>query len=241
MSSFYFNNFNSRGEQNLIEDLVTESIRIYGVDNYYVPRKILSTNSTFREQGATEFGEALSIEMYIRNIDGFQGEGEFLSAFGVEVREQITFSVAKRTFNTDVGAYMDRDRPLEGDLIFFPFSKAVYSIKYVNVKPVFFQMGSIQFYDLICELFEYSNEVFNTGIPDIDNTYNVMTISETEYYLRTETGDIMTDENGDPLLEEQYQLDKLDPGAQNDSFASSGLDFLDFTEQDPFSEFGAKV
>jgi hypothetical protein len=236
-TSLYFNNFSSSGEQRLIEDLVIESIKIYGVDNYYVPRKIVNYNNTFREQNFTEYGTAVSVEMYVRNVDGFDGEGEFLSAFGVEVREQITFSMALRTFETEVGAVLSRDRPLEGDLIFFPFTKALYAIKFVNKKPVFYQMGSLQFYDIVCELFEYSNEVFNTGVDLIDQTYNAFLTTTEPYYMQTESGTTVTDENGDPIVSESYDIDKLDTTSQNNLFETEGLDFLDFTERDPFSEF----
>jgi hypothetical protein len=236
-TSLYFNNFSSSGEQRLIEDLVIESIKIYGVDNYYVPRKIVNYNNTFREQNFTEYGNAVSVEMYVRNVDGFDGEGEFLSAFGVEVREQITFSMAMRTFETEVGSVLSRDRPLEGDLIFFPFTKALYAIKFVNKKPVFYQMGSLQFYDIVCELFEYSNEVFNTGVDLIDQTYNAFLTTTEPYYMQSESGVVITDENGDPIVNEEYDIDKLDTTSQNNLFEAAGLDFLDFTERDPFSEF----
>ena len=236
-TSLYFNNFASSGEQRLIEDLVIESIKIYGVDNYYVPRKIVNYNNTFREQNFTEYGNAISVEMYVRNIDGFDGEGEFLSAFGVEVREQITFSVAMRVYDSEVGSVLNRDRPLEGDLIFFPFTKALYTIKFVNKKPVFYQMGALQFYDLTCELFEYSNEVFNTGVDIIDQTYNAFLTTTDPYYMQSETGVTITDENGDPIVTEAYVIDTLDTTAQNEMFETSGLDFLDFTKRDPFSEF----
>ena len=239
-TSLFFNNFSSSGEQRLIEDLVIESIKIHGVDNYYVPRKIVDLNNTFREQNFTEYGNAISVEMYVKNIDGFDGEGEFLSAFGVEVREQITFSVAMRVFDSEVGSVLSRDRPLEGDLVFFPFTKALYTIKFVNKKPVFYQMGALQFYDLTCELFEYSNEVFNTGVDIIDQTYNAFLTTTDPYYMQTETGITITDENGDAIVTEAYSIDKLDSSAQNDLFETAGLDFLDFTERDPFSELGAK-
>lgn len=240
-TSLYFNNFKSSGEQRLIEDLIIESIKIYGVDNYYVPRKIVNLNNTFREQNFTEYGNAISVEMYIRNVDGFEGEGEFLSSFGVQVREQITFSLAFRTFEQEVGSVLNRDRPLEGDLVFFPFTKALYTIKFVNKKPVFYQLGALQFYDVTCELFEYSNEIFNTGVEEIDSTYNAFLTTTEPYYMQTETGVVVTDVNGDPIVTEDYDIDKLDLSSQNNLFETSGLDFLDFTERDPFSEMDRRA
>lgn len=240
-TSLYFNNFKSSGEQRLIEDLIIESIKIYGVDNYYVPRKIVATSNTFIEAQVTEFGNALSMEMYVKNIDGFEGDGEFLSSFGVEVREQITFALAVRSYNQQVGSYLNRDRPLEGDLIWFPFTSALYQIKYVNLKPVFYQLGALQFYDIVCELFEYNNEVFNTGIDEIDSVYNAFSTSTVPYDILTESGLQLLTENGKELLTEEYSILAIDPLAQNQEFANSVLSFLDFTHVDPFSESALRI
>lgn len=240
-TNFYFNNFASSGEQNLIENLIIESIKIHGVDVYYVPRKIVNRDSTFREQALTEYGEAISIEMYIKNIDGFEGDGEFLSKFGVEVRDQITFSVAMRIFDNEVGSVLRRDRPLENDLIWFPFNKALYQIKFVNRKPIFYQLGALQMYDVVCELYEYSNEVFNTGVELIDNTYNSFLTTTDPYVMTTETGVSLLTEDGDIIIEEEYNINKLDESSQNDFFETEGYDFLDFTERDPFSEIERRV
>jgi len=235
-TNFFFNNFSSSGEQTLIENLVIESIKIHGVDNYYIPRKIINRDNAFREQEFSEYGEAIQIEMYIRNVDGFEGDGEFLSKFGVEVRDQITFSVALRVFENEVGSVLRRDRPSESDLIFFPFTKALYTIKYVNKKPIFYQMGALQMYDVVCELFEYSNEIFNTGIDIIDKTYNAFLTTTDPYIALTENSLQILTEDGFHIVKEEYDIDYLDQTSQNDIFEAEGLDFLDFTERDPFSE-----
>ena len=235
-TNFFFNNFSSSGEQTLIENLVIESIKIQGVDNYYIPRKIINRDNAFREQEFSEYGEAIQIEMYIRNVDGFEGDGEFLSKFGVEVRDQITFSVALRVFENEVGSVLRRDRPSESDLIFFPFTKALYTIKYVNKKPIFYQMGALQMYDVVCELFEYSNEIFNTGIDIIDKTYNAFLTTTDPFIALTENSLQILTEDGFHIIKEEYDIDYLDQTSQNDIFEAEGLDFLDFTERDPFSE-----
>lgn len=235
-TNFFFNNFSSSGEQNLIENLVIESIKIHGIDNYYIPRKIINRDNAFREQEFSEYGEAIQIEMYIRNVDGFEGDGEFLSKFGVEVRDQITFSVALRVFENEVGSVLRRDRPSESDLIFFPFTKALYTIKYVNKKPIFYQLGALQMYDVVCELFEYSNEIFNTGIDIIDKTYNAFLTTTDPFIALTENSLQILTEDGFHIIKEEYDIDYLDQTSQNDIFEAEGLDFLDFTERDPFSE-----
>jgi len=235
-TNFYFQNFSSSGEQNLIENLVIESIKIHGIDNFYIPRKIINRDNAFREQEFSEYGEAIQIEMYIRNVDGFEGDGEFLSKFGVEVRDQITFSVALRVFENEVGSVLRRDRPTESDLVFFPFTKALYTIKYVNKKPIFYQMGALQMYDIVCELFEYSNEIFNTGIDLIDKTYNAFLTTSDPFIMLSEGSLQITDEAGFHIIKEEYDIDILDETSQNSMFETEALDFLDFTERDPFSE-----
>lgn len=235
-TNFYFNNFSSSGEQALIENLIIESIKIHGVDNYYIPRKIINKDSTFREQEFSEYGSAIGIEMYVRNIDGFEGDGEFLSSFGVQVRDQITFSVAMRVFEQEVGSVLKRDRPVESDLIWFPFTKSLYTIKYVNKKPIFYQLGALQMYDLVCELYEYSNEVFNTGVEEIDNTYNALLTTTDPFIITTETGVTLFAEDGTAIVKEEYDIDELDMNSQNQFFETEAVDFLDFTERDPFSE-----
>ena len=240
-TNFYFNNFSSSGEQNLIENLIIESIKIHGVDTYYIPRKIVNKESTFREQALTQYGEAILAEMYIRNVNGFEGDGEFLSKFGVEVRDQITFSIAVRVFENEIGRTLKRDRPIENDLVWFPFNGALYQIKYVNKKPIFYQMGALQMYDVVCELYEYSNEVFTTGIEIIDNTYNAFLTTTDPYIITTEEGFSLATEDNYALIEEAYDINILDSSSQNDFFESESIDFLDFTERDPFSELDRRM
>lgn len=236
-SNFYFNNFNSIGEQGLIQDLIVESIKMYGIDLYYLPREIINLSSEFREQQTSSYNQAVSTVMYIKSVDGFDGEGEFLSSFGVQVREEITFSVANFTFNNDVGQLTRRDRPLESDLIWFPLNKAVFQIKYVNVRPVFYQLGALQFYDVTCELFEYSNEIFNTGVAVIDTIYNALSTTTEPYHLTSEAGIVLTTEEGFELFEEEYDIAN-EPNEQNATFTQLGLNFIDFSQEDPFSEIG---
>lgn len=237
MANFYFNNFYSRADQSLVEDLIVESIKMYGLDVKYIPRTVINFSEEFREQSYSVYNEALPVEAYIKNVDGFDGEGEFLSSFGVEVREQITFSIAYRTFASSVGNTIDRIRPLEGDLIWFAPRQALYTIKFVNMKPVFYQLGALQFYDVTCELFEYSNEVFNTGVDEIDDLYNnLLTVSTGTFDTLTENGAQLLTEDGDTLVLEEYAIDQIASNAQNDFFEEEASQILDFTYIDPFSE-----
>jgi len=238
----YFTNFSSSGEQNLIASLVIESIAMYGINLYYLPRNLTNENTTFREQGYTVYSNTYTTAMYIKNVDGFDGEGEFLSSFGVEVREQLTLSSAVYTFANNVGTPAGISRPQEGDLVFFPLNNALYQIKYVNIRPVFYQFGALQFYDVNCELFEYSNEVFNTGIAAIDTTYNNYSTSSTSFDMTTEDGLRLLTEDGFEMYEEEYDVTfNSTPNNENETFANSVLNYVDFTAVDPFSEYGNKI
>jgi Virus neck protein len=239
-SNFYFNNFNSKGEQNLMQDLVVESIKMYGIDLFYLPKEIINLSTVFTEQQTAQYNQAVSTVMYIKSVDGFDGDGEFLSSFGVEVREEITFSAANFTFDQEVGQLVRRDRPLESDLIWFPLNKALFQIKYVNVRPVFYQFGTLQYYDITCELFEYSNEIFNTGIEAIDTVYNSLQTTTTTYQMVTESGTQLYTEEGFELLDEQYDIQNI-PQNQNSEFSQLSANFLDFSNEDPFSELTARI
>lgn len=241
-TNFYFNNFGASNEQGLIEDLIIESIRMYGLDMYYIPRTIGNRSDVFRDVSYSTFSNPIFVEMYVQNVDGFAGDGEFLSKFGVEVRDQITFTMSQRVFNQEVAKYTNEIRPLEGNLIWFPLTEALYQIKYVNKKAIFYQLGALQTYDIVCELYEGNSDVFNTGIPGIDSVYNSLSVADTSYVLQTESGTTLATESGESLLNENYMIDEIDVQAENDVFElGSNIDFIDFTEIDPFSESGARA
>jgi hypothetical protein len=241
-TSLYFNNFGASNEQNLIEDLIIESIRMYGKDMYYIPRTKENVSDVFRDVQYSTFDNPIFVEMYIRNVDGFQGDGEFLSKFGVEVRDQITFTMAQRVFNEEVGKYTNESRPLEGDLIWFTLTNALYQIKYVNKKAIFYQMGALQTYDIVCELYEGNSDIFNTGIAEIDTVYNALSLAEDTYFILAENGNTLVTEYGEAILNENFNIDTIDVQADNDVYdKASNIDFIDFTEIDPFSEGGARI
>jgi hypothetical protein len=241
-TSLYFNNFGASNEQNLIEDLIIESIRVYGKDMYYIPRTKNNVSDVFRDVQYSTYDNPIFVEMYIKNVDGFQGDGEFLSKFGVEVRDQITFTMAQRVFNEEIGKYTNESRPFEGDLIWFPLTAALYQIKYVNKKAIFYQMGALQTYDIVCELYEGNSDVFNTGIAEIDTKYNALSLAEDTYFILAENGNTLVTEYGEAILNENFNIDEIDVQADNDVYDNpTNIDFIDFTEIDPFSEGGARI
>ena len=141
-TSVYFNHFESTPEQNLHQDLIIEAIKNYGIDVYYLPRKFVNEDLLYGEDTISEFNQAHLIEMYVKSVDGFEGEGDFVSRFGLEIRDQVVFSVARRRFdNLDI---TEQDRPLEGDVIFFPLNKKLYEIRFVEHESMFYQFGKLE-------------------------------------------------------------------------------------------------
>lgn len=216
-TNVFFDNYNTHGNQSqLLDDLVIESIRIYGVDTVYLTRSLENVDEILNETDLSVFNAAYEMEMYVKSVDGFAGEGDFLSKFGLTIRDQVTFTVAMRTFER----YATRKdpskvRPNEGDLIFFPMNQKFFKIMHVEHESVFYQMGQLYTFDLQCELFEYSNERFETGREDVDTYYD----------------DIKTE--GVSTLEE---LNQIDPISKNIFFGDEADDILDFSTSDPFSE-----
>lgn len=240
-TSVYFNNFASSQEQQLIEDLIIESIRIYGLDMYFMPRQREAFDQIYGEDTLSIFNKAFNIEMYVRSVDGFQGDGDFMSKFGLEIRDRVTFTVSQRVFGEEAGAAgMELYRPKEGDLIFLPLNNKIFEIKFVEHESIFYQLGSLQTYDLTCELFQYSSERFETGIGIIDTLYtnNYLTLNNfsqaiTDYGLVTEDSNpyFIITEDGYKLVEEEFnQL------GNNEEIQTESDAFIDFSEANPFSE-----
>lgn len=237
-TSVYFNNFNASQEQLLIENLVIEAIKIYGHDVWYLPKTLENKDNIYGESSIQRFDSAYFLEMYIRNVEGFGGDGDFLSKFNLEIRDNMTLTVARRTFETEVGSRSSLVRPNEGDLIYFPLNRKVFQIRFVEHEPVFYQMGALQMYDLKVELFEYSNEIFNTGIKEVDQIYEKYAYSFDIAGILLETGNVqITDEEGYPLMQEFYNINNQTI-TDNDKLQTEADLILDFSERDPFSENG---
>jgi len=235
-TNFFFNNFTNSQEQLLIEDLVVESIRIYGQDMYYMPRTIHAKNEVYGEDSSSEYKSFFNVEMYIKNVEGFEGEGEFLSKFNLEIRDKITFTIAKKVYDTEIATVEATSRPLEGDLIYFPLTKKLYQIKFVEHEAIFYQLGAIQTYDLQCELFEYSGELLQTGVFEVDSLMPQYSFITSSYAIYTEDRNYysLTDEEGFKLNIE-FELNTVDPISDNEEIQTESDTFVDFSEIDPFS------
>ncbi len=234
----YFNPFNCPGEQDLLEDLVIESIKIFGLDMYYLPRTLISYDQIYGEDDISEYNQAIPIELYIKSVDGFEGDGVFFSKFGLEIRDQITFTMARKTFEQLV---VNQPRPFESDLIYYPLNKKLFQIRFVNYLPVHYPLGDLQSYDVMCELFEYSNERLNTGIVDIDELQTEFTTNILDYSIVDENGNYVIDENGNYLISEIYVQNVANTDtvfSDNTAIGDEAVldDILNWEETDPFSE-----
>ena len=165
--STYFQQTDFKPEQELLDDLVEETIQIHGLDVSYMPRTLIATDNLYSEDVASKFSKAYSIEMYVESVDGFGGEGDIIGQFGVEIRDQLNLVVSQRRW--DDMDIPDRVRPFEGDLIYFPLNDKLFEIRFVEHEKIFYQLGNLPLYGLTCELFEYSHEDIDTGIAEIDD------------------------------------------------------------------------
>lgn len=283
----YYNNFNYGREQDLVEDLIIESIKMYGYDCRYLPRTFVRKDPLFGEDTLSKFEDAVELEMYIKNVEGFEGEGDFLSRFGLQIRDQITFTVARKRFdqarseslmtevgyqilqeeadtnapsrlrlsqsaNTEMfsiqletataeGYAIETNRPTEGDLIYFPLTEKMYEIKFVEHEAIFYQMGRLQTYDIVCELWEYSSEQVNTGNTQIDGIEDRYTMDILQYEFLLEDDTKLLSEDGGSVIQE-FRIETNDPSANNEFFDNkdpmwSGDEIIDFSELNPFSDY----
>lgn len=161
-----------RSEMDLYEDLVIEALKIYGQDIYYLPREIVNEDDLLGDDVASRFPQSHKIEMYIENVEGFDGEGDLFTRFGVEIRDEVTLVVSKRRFEVQVRRpdnAIQVDRPAEGDLIWIPLTNKMFEIQHVEHEQPFYQIENIPVYKLRCTLFEYTGEDFDTSITAIQD------------------------------------------------------------------------
>ena len=205
----YFTNYNSKYEQNLIEDLVVETIKIHGLDMYYLPRELNTQPNVFGDDPISSFRQHFVIEMFLETVDGFEGDGDFIGKFGLEIRDSATFVVSKKRFG-QVATTLTR--PKEGDLLYFPLAKKFFEIKFVEHENPFYQLGKNYVYSLSVELFQYSEETINTQLDDIDDA-----VDEREF---TQSFTVETP-IGSGTFEENTTVFTFANGATSGSLASS--------------------
>jgi hypothetical protein len=239
-TSAYFSK-GTAGEQALYEALIIEQLQVFGHDVYYLPRKLVAEDTLWGEDVLSSFNDAYQIEMYMEEVEGFGGEKELISKFGLEIRDEANFVVARSRWDTVVSSdtnLIESSRPNEGDLIYFPRIKKLFQIDFVDHDDPFYQVDNLPVYKLSCSTFEYSSEDLDTGIAAIDAIEDTMSLDALEYQLLMENGDTMITEDGDYIISEEYRIDTIAQTADNLFIERTGDTILDFTESNPFGDPG---
>ena len=167
----------SASEQRLVQDLINEQLKIYGVEVFYMPRKFVGTDDVMKENIVARFDDSYALEAYVQNYEGFAGSGDLMTKFGVRTTDELTLVISRERYDDFVSVfYTDGEdetkltsRPKEGDLIYFPLSDSLFEVKFVEHEQPFYQLGKLYMYQLTCELYEYEDAVIDTSITEIDN------------------------------------------------------------------------
>ena len=185
------------GEQDLIENLVIEQIKMFGKNVFYMPRTLVNEDTTFTEDALSKFDDAYEIEAYIEDPTGFTGDGDLFTKFGVRISDQVTFIISRKRFTEavdDNAQLIVEGRPNEGDLVYFPMANKIFKIMFVEHEQPFYQLGKIHVWGLKCELFEFSDEQFDTGVTAIDQIEQDFSVSITVNFATGGTGDFTVGE-----------------------------------------------
>ena len=166
----------SQSEQRLVQDLINEQLQIYGVEVTYIPRKFVRKQTIIKEVQSSAFDDNFLLEAYVNTYEGYGGQGDIMTKFGVSLRDELTLTISKERFEDFISPFLESDedyelstRPREGDIIFFPLGARLFEVKFVEHEEPFYQLGKNYVYQLKCELFEYEDEVIDTGIDIIDS------------------------------------------------------------------------
>ena len=207
-TSVYFDK-GTNTEQTLYEDLLIEQLKVFGHDVYYLPRTLVKEDTLFGEDVLSKFNDAYGIEMFMEEVEGYGGDKELVSKFGLEIRDEVTFVVARRRWITLIGADSNlivSTRPNEGDLIYFPRIQKLFEINFVDHDDPFYQVDNLPVFKMYCSTFEYSSEQLDTGIAAVDTIEDTSSLDVLFYQISLEQAadynENMALEDGDLLLEE---------------------------------------
>ena len=242
-TNVYFNT-GTKPEQRLYENLIIEQLRAFGQDVYYLPRKLVNEDTLFGEDTLSSFNDAYQIEMYLDNIEGFEGQKEMMTRFGLDMQDEATWVVSKRRFeqliSTDQNLIVTT-RPNEGDLIYFPLAKKLFEISFVDQDDPFYQIANLPVFKMRCRTFEYSSEALDTGVSEIDAIETSESMAALGYQIVLETAtesgtNHLITEDGAFIVQEEYNIDTIDTSSDSEYFETQGDSILDFTERNPFGE-----
>lgn len=223
----YFANRAIASEHRLYDSLIAEAIQIKGTEIYYLPRTLRKEDKVFGEDTLSAFYHAIPLEAYMETPKGPSGDGDIISKFGLEIRDETTFTVSKKRWEEVVGSLglqIVSGRPNEGDLIFFQvqdLQQEFYQISFVEHEEPFYQMEHIGMYRLKCEMFRYSNELFQTGIPIIDSLHDKTSFNALHYEIALEDGSgsiSMETPNSSIILDDWSMEDASREYATNSTF-----------------------
>jgi hypothetical protein len=167
----------SPNEQRLVQELINEQLRIYGIEVIYIPRKFVRRETILREISSSKFDDNFALEAYVNNYDGYSGQGDILTKFGMSLKDDLSLIISKERFEDFISPFLETEsdeeivlasRPREGDLVYFPLGQRLFEVKFVEHEQPFYQLGKLYVYELKCELFEYEDEVIDTTIEEID-------------------------------------------------------------------------
>jgi hypothetical protein len=241
-------------EKRLHEDIIIESLKIFGQDIYYLPRTLVNRDLVLGEDTSSRFDDSYLLEMYFETTEGFAGENEIINKFGLEIRDDTTFVIAKRSWQNQVdnpATQIVEGRPNEGDIMYFPLMNSFFEIQFVEDQEPFFQLGQLPVYKLRCTRFEYSSERLDTGVSEIDAAEDKYSLDQLAHQmsLENEDGALLLENDGadsssNYLLMETYNIQSQSPYADNNDLdtaagfdtSSTADDILDFTERNPFGE-----
>lgn len=231
----FFQNFSFHGEQDLLQNLGTEMIQRYGVEVFYLPRSHVNIDNLFLEDTLSEFTQAVPIEVYIKTFQGWQGEGDLMSKFGISMADQITFNMMRHRWNAEFTQYQENlIRPLEGDFIYLALTKTLFEVKFVEHESNFYQTGQLTFYDIKCERLNYSSEKIETGIKEVDDISSKFSNAADDYFMINQNDDSLSSTDGSNFVQGQFEMDKIDTTTQNGLFSEEGRKFIDFSRKNPF-------
>jgi hypothetical protein len=233
MTNKYFNLYQQKQEQSLVNDLVEEAIKIHSIDAIYIPRDITGkVDPLFREAILANYDDYHHIELYIKNVDSFDGDGDVFRKFGLEIKNQITLTISRKSFAKVFGK--EQSRPKEGDLIYIPLSiaDALYEIRFVREDSVFFQLGEFYSYDLQCEQAAFEDENINTGIDVIDEIGE----EASQQIILTLTSDITVEPKNGEII---YQGDTPETATARGTVILADVDEKTITIKDMYGQFSS--
>ena len=189
MRNTYFSH-GTHAEKRLYEDLIIEQLKVFGNDVYYMPREEISRDDILGNT-TDKFTDAYSIEMYVEDVNGFAGQGDLVGKFGIEVRDELTFVVSRRQFEIlvdNTSNTLSINRPREGDIIWMPLFKKFWQIDFVEDEDPMYQINDLPIFKLKCSMWEYSSESVETGVEDIDDRLDTVTLDVLENQISLESG-----------------------------------------------------